>query len=737
MRARTLVASLTGALAATTPAAARAALTDPVAAGTFALDRSVVLATPGLTTSPAIREGGLSGLQVEPGTGNRRFLAVSDRGPTGVTSDAVGGRTFLSPGLAPQVYELAADDDGRLSVLRRTALRVPGSNPVRTDALIGGEASLVTGLRNVTTAGLDDRTYRMTGDRTLTQLLPTDPYGVDPEGVARDPRDGSFWVADAQRPSLVRFDAGGVMHQRVVPNGTGALTTNPGTGDAPLSSAYGGANPTLREYLPEEYKGRQLDRGFEGVALSPDGTLLYALMESPLDDATHPDLTYGGATCAGAPRNVRLVRLNLARPADPVLTGEWLLPASPGLGRFSDLTWKGPDQLVVAEHGASSVRLFDVDLSTGANLQQAGAPLSYADRQAPASTTQGDTQPHLGCFLDNGTPAQLADLGLGPVTQAPLLDRGPDAAVPFERTAGVALLEGQHGVALLEDNGWGFSQNADTNAISATADPGERLRFYATRPAPLTGSTTTVTGAPAAGRILRCAAAAYDGTGALELDFQWLRAGIAVPGADDARYELGPDDVGASVACRVQAVRVAGAVRAPADALTSAPAGPVAAADPGPPGPPGPAGTPGAAGLPGAPGSPGANGPAGPQGAPGARGDQGPAGLTGAAGPAGARGATGAAGPAGPTGPLPHISCKLTFTGKGKARKPKGVTCTVKVPAAARRVVARAAGRTLASVRVHRGTAVLRLSRSGRRATLVALDRRGKELRASRVTVAA
>ena len=95
---------LAGTAAALTSAPARAALTDPVDAGSFAFDRSQVLATPNLSAS--IREGGLSGLQVEPGTGKRRFWSVSDRGPTGTPTAAVGGRTFLSPGFAPQVYEL-------------------------------------------------------------------------------------------------------------------------------------------------------------------------------------------------------------------------------------------------------------------------------------------------------------------------------------------------------------------------------------------------------------------------------------------------------------------------------------------------------------------------------------------------------------------------------------------------------------------------------------------------------
>ena len=41
---------------------------------------------------------------------------VSDRGPNGQPTAAAGGRTFPSPGFAPTIYELQADDDGRLSI---------------------------------------------------------------------------------------------------------------------------------------------------------------------------------------------------------------------------------------------------------------------------------------------------------------------------------------------------------------------------------------------------------------------------------------------------------------------------------------------------------------------------------------------------------------------------------------------------------------------------------------------
>jgi hypothetical protein len=236
----------------------------------------------------------LSVLQVVPGSGNTRFVSVSDRGPNGQPTAAEGGRTFLSLPFAPIIYELEAQPDGRLAVLSRTQIRVPGTDPVRADALFGGGTSLITGIRNVVTPTVDDRTWRMTADTTVAEYLPTDPYGLDTEGIARDPRDGSYWVSDEYRPSIARVDRFGVMRQRIVPGGSGALDTDPTAATVPLSSFYGGAQqPALQEKLPAEYQARRLNRGMEGLALSPDGTKLRGMMQNALD-TQNADLVANG-----------------------------------------------------------------------------------------------------------------------------------------------------------------------------------------------------------------------------------------------------------------------------------------------------------------------------------------------------------------------------------------------------------------------------------------------------------
>ena len=718
------------------PVAAAAPLASPVEAGRYTFDRALILSTPTLTgASPIIadgglREGGLSALEVVPGTGNRRFLSISDRGPNGQPNSLNGtGRTFPTPGFSPIVYELEADNDGRLAVVSRTQLRVPGTDPVRVadGATFPGDASLLTGIRNVTETGIDDLTFLQTSDTTVSaSYANTDPYGLDTEGLQRDPRDGSYWVSDEYRPSIAHFDRDGVMISRIVPKASAGLTTHVGT-DATFGSYYDGAGePKLLELLPEEYKARRQNRGLEGLALSADGTKMYAMMQNALDTGNATLLPYGYATpqaCGASSdgtsasanfyRDVRIAELDITDPADPVLTGEWIYrtetlsttaAATQGFARISDIAWAGGRRLLVDEHDDANPakngrNVWSVDLNGATNLVTAYPTL--ASRQAPV-TAAGRTQP-TGCFLDNGSTAELADpsLAVVPAAKSPYLNFGIDG-VDFrnDKIEGLTLLDGIPGVAMVNDNDFGFLQGPADNVIRTSADPSSTLRIYTSRPQSTVAPS--LSGAAKAGRTLTCAPGTFDGTGALAITYTWKRDGATVDGAEGNRYTLSTEDVGRAVTCTVLATRVAGAVVATAAPVTTAATAAVADFDAGAPGAQGPAG------------ATGAQGPAG------ATGPQGPAGPTGPAGPKGATGATGAIG---------RITCSLV---KSRRKAITGVTC--KVSARSARVVARAHGKTIARATVRHGVATLRLPARVRSVTFVTLDASGKALKARTVT---
>jgi hypothetical protein len=724
-------------VAAATPSPSPAAtLSDPVEAGRYTFDRSLVLPTPALSpASPIVaaggmREGGLSSLQVVPGTGNRRFESVSDRGPNGQPTAAAGGRTFPSPGFAPTIYELQTDDDGRLGVLSRTQIRVPGTDPLRVaqPATFAGDASTITGFRNLAALGLDDNMYLQTSDNTIGPALgPTDPYGLDTEGLQRDPRDGSYWLSEEYRPSIVHLDRNGVMIARIVPIGSGAQDTDATAATVPLSTYYGGASqPQLQELLPAEWKARRQNRGLEGLALSPDGTKLYAIMQNPLDTRNNTDIdpltpgtqdlykTFGygdsngvtGGRCDGVTtgpenttgagstnfyRNIRIVEVDISSPSTPVVSGEFLYRLDlqnggdstiQGRQRVSDIAWAGPRRLIVDEHdddalavtGSSTGRhLYEVDLNGATNLATDPAYDTFTERATRIAGVGGHTTTEpLGCYLDGGTTPELGALpaAVAPASKTSYLDLGTPAGLGFNfnKMEGVTMLDGLPGVAVVNDNDFGFAQGDDLQ-ISPAADPTEQLRFYASRPS---GSAPTVSGTAKAGRTLTCTPGTYGGSGTLVTSYAWLRGATPIAGADSNHLTLSSDDVGATISCRVSATRVAGPVRAPAAPQTSAATGAVADFDTGPAGPAGPGGPAGPAGPGGPAGPAGPGGPAGPAGPGGPAGPSGPAGPGGPAGPSGPAGATG---PRGPAGPLPTVTCELTRGLFGLVVT--GVRCTV------------------------------------------------------------
>ena len=84
---------------------------------------------------------------------------------------------------------------------------------------------------------------------------------LDPESFQRMP-DGTFWFGEEFGPALVHTDAQGrVLETPVVPEGV----------RSPDSPVLAGQQPTIAS-----------SKGFEGMALSPDGRTLYPLLEGPV-----------------------------------------------------------------------------------------------------------------------------------------------------------------------------------------------------------------------------------------------------------------------------------------------------------------------------------------------------------------------------------------------------------------------------------------------------------------------
>lgn len=110
----------------------------------------------------------------------------------------------------------------------------------------------------------------------------------DPEGFAVG-KNGNFYVSDEYGPSVSEF----------TPGGTLVRTFTPPANLVP----QGAGGPDFVNGRPTITSGRQDNRGFEGLAVSPDGTKLYALLQDPL-------VNEGAQNDGRRSRNLRIVEFD-------------------------------------------------------------------------------------------------------------------------------------------------------------------------------------------------------------------------------------------------------------------------------------------------------------------------------------------------------------------------------------------------------------------------------------------
>lgn len=195
--------------------------------------------------------------------------------------------------------------------------------------------------------------------------IPPHPGGVDSEGIAAAP-DGSFWIGDEYGPSLLRVAADGSVLFRWVPGGE--------------ERTVQGAPFPASAVLPAIAARRHVNRGFEALALSPDGRELTFVFQSPL---AHPD--------EEAHAEARHVRLMTVSTDSGALLGQWAYrleapesfrrdQARKPLGRsdlkVSELTRLDGKRLLVLERGSESTKIFRIELASDRALPPEHAELA-------------------------------------------------------------------------------------------------------------------------------------------------------------------------------------------------------------------------------------------------------------------------------------------------------------------------------------------------------------------------
>jgi len=364
------------------------------------LGDSQVRTWPGLMRDDrGLKLGGIfSALCHAPGEPESVFYCAADRGPNGLVEiEGERRRTFPVPEYSPRIYKLRGEQ-GLLHIIEEIGIRTQGGAPV-------------TGLPNTDD---DEAPYGHDG----TTRLPLNPNGLDVEGLAVA-RDGSFWIADEYRPSLARITGDGTVQVRLIPRGV----TLPADSD-------------VRPVLPAIYAQRRLNRGFEGVALNSADSLLFAVMESPLD--------FPAAAVGRASHMVRILVVDALRWI-PVAEHVYVAERAADLGetdqgeiRLSDVACVNGTTLLVVERTPHVSRVYRIDLEHATNILGTG----WSD---PGNTADP---------LEALSPEQLRPRGLTPVSKTLLVDlaRIPDMPSKIE---GLAIVNSTT-LALGNDNDFSF-----------------------------------------------------------------------------------------------------------------------------------------------------------------------------------------------------------------------------------------------------------------------------------------
>lgn len=387
-----------------------------------------------------VRLGGLSDLfMIGSNADGIVSWTLTDRGPNGaIGKGSTKQRTLLAPDFAPALVRLRIPVGDQAGEARIETV-VP---------MTGRSGKSMTGRPNG--VGRDEPII----DAASGEPLPADHNGIDPEGLVVLP-DGSFWVSEEYRPSLLRMSAEGRVCERHVPAGVSLPR----------------ADARVIDDLPAAYGNRRDNRGFEGLALSPDATRLSVLLQSPLD---HP--RKGAATQTG---NVRLLVVDagsgrpvaehvyrLGDPADPAWAS---VGAAPDDGKLCGLAALADGALLVLEQADGSLaRLYRVDPTAATDT----LPRTLAADAEPLETI-----------------ADLRAVGIEPLPKvlvadlAPLLPRirsdiglPPGTAVKLE---GLAVLD-ERRVLFVNDNDFGVM--ADPHG-----PPPRSMLWVVTLPAVLTG----------------------------------------------------------------------------------------------------------------------------------------------------------------------------------------------------------------------------------------------------------
>ncbi len=399
-----------------------------------------------------VKVSGFSGLFFDAANSSSSeyvFYVIPDRGPNeGTVSGSAAGtsqnlRPFKIPDyqarivkftMNPSTKEISFNEDDQIFLTQGENTPISGRGNIPGFDEVPVALELDTAVADVV---VDGRGFN---------FLDYDPFGGDFEGILRD-ANGDFWMCDEYRPAIYHFDASGVMVDRFVPEGTSML------GDSAQEAGFYGT-----ETLPAVYAKRRANRGFEALALDTDEGILYAFIQSPIEN---PD--------RASVRNMSdVIRILGVDPAtgEPVSEYVYLLERNrdAGLGnrvdKMGDAVYVGNGRFMVLERDSglpgdntSQKYVFEIDLKYATNIL--GTDLANKmESTGPEDKT-----------LEMMTADDLAAAEIAPVYKRKVLNLPSIGYLPSDKPEGLAVLP-DGSLAVINDNDFGLAGAGVTDDIS-------------------------------------------------------------------------------------------------------------------------------------------------------------------------------------------------------------------------------------------------------------------------------
>ena len=403
-----------------------------VASGVFP---EIILAQedPSVSHDVPVVLGGISDVTVEKAiddSGQFVIRLLTDRGPSRKIETADGKqRVFLNPSFVPTVlvFEISGCSlDESRGESKKLKINLQSHFSLQTP-----RGKVITGRSN----GLegDDSIANPSGE----ELLAPDVNGIDPEGCALL-ADGTFWLCEEYRPSVLCCEADGTVIKRFIPKGV----------KLPSSDIQ------IVENLPAHYAKRRANRGFESLALSPDESTIWALMQSPFDNEAAERSgnvrLLGCNTENGQPTSEYVYRLGDPAAAD-FLTGGVV----PNDGKLCAMAAIGPKKLLILEQSDDGdAKMYRCDLDKATNVLGDDKDLDGVRNLSRVGVTP--VKKTLVADLANLLPLFASDITAGQWQPEP---EGKVAGLKLE---GLAVLDSNH-IIVANDNDFNVDSAFEEN----------------------------------------------------------------------------------------------------------------------------------------------------------------------------------------------------------------------------------------------------------------------------------